>query len=201
MFFRRKRESVQPEWVIVGLGNPGGQYEGTRHNVGFEVIRRLSARHNLRLSERKYQANFGVGTMRDRTVALVRPLTYMNRSGIAVAALLDWWKLPPERMVVVFDDMDLEVGRVLIKPFGGPGTHNGMKDIIARLRTEQFPRVRIGIGKPPIAGADYVLSPFRDEEIPLIQEALDLATDGCEWIVTEGVDKAMNRVNSVRKGE
>jgi PTH1 family peptidyl-tRNA hydrolase len=187
--------------MVVGLGNPGGQYEGTRHNVGFEVVRRLAKRHGITLGTRKYQANYGIGAMSDQQVALVRPLTYMNRSGIAVKALLEIWDLPAERMIVVFDDMDLDVGRVLIKPFGGPGTHNGMKDIIERIGTDRFPRVRIGIGKPTMVGVDYVLSPFPEEEMPLIHEAIELAADGCEWMVAEGVAQAMNRVNSLKKVE
>lgn len=184
----------------MGLGNPGGQYAGTRHNVGFEVIRELSSRHELPLSRRKHLSNYGVGALRGVQVALARPMTYMNRSGAAVAALLREFGLPPERMVVVFDDMDLDVGRVLVKPQGGPGAHNGMRDIIEKLGTEAFPRVRIGIGKPVGPGADYVLGRFEPEEVELILPAIRLAADACEWIVTEGINAGMNRANSVSRG-
>ncbi len=187
--------------MIVGLGNPGGQYDGTRHNVGFEVIRELSNRHNLLLSVRRHSSNYGVGALAGTQVALVRPMTYMNRSGAAVGTLLREFNLFPERMVVVFDDMDLDVGRVLVKPQGGPGTHNGMRDIIEALGTEYFPRVRIGIGKPVGPGTDYVLERFEPEELDLIIPAIRLAANACEWIVAEGVNAAMNRANAARTGD
>ncbi|MEW5884923.1 MAG: aminoacyl-tRNA hydrolase [Armatimonadota bacterium] len=201
MLFRRRKETARPEWMIVGLGNPGGQYDGTRHNIGFEVIRELSNRHNLRLGVRKHSSNYGVGAIAGAQVALVRPMTYMNRSGAAVGALLREFNLAPERMVVVFDDMDLDVGRVLVKPQGGPGTHNGMRDIIEALDTEGFPRVRIGIGKPVGSGADYVLRRFEPEELDLIIPAIRLAADACEWIVAEGINAGMNRANRTNKTE
>lgn len=185
--------------MIVGLGNPGGEYDGTRHNVGFDVVRELASRHGLRLGTRKHSSNYGVGAIAGVQVALVRPMTYMNRSGAAVDAVLREFGLAPERMIVVFDDMDLEVGRVLVKPHGGAGTHNGMRDIIERLGTEDFPRVRIGIGKPIGAGVDYVLGRFEPEELDLILPAIRLAADACTYVVTEGIQSAMNRVNGVGK--
>jgi len=187
--------------MLVGLGNPGGQYDGTRHNVGFEVIRELANRHDLPLNVRKHSSNYGVGAIKGVPVALVRPMTYMNRSGAAVGTLLREFNLSPEKMVVVFDDMDLEVGRVLVKPQGGPGTHNGMRDIIDALGTEAFPRVRIGIGKPVGPGVDYVLGRFEPNELDRIVPAIRLAADACEWIVAEGIDAAMNRANSTSKAE
>lgn len=199
MLFRRRKDEARPEWMIVGLGNPGGQYDGTRHNVGFEVIRELSNRHNLPLKVRKHSSNYGVGVVAGTQVALVRPMTYMNRSGAAVGTLLREFNLAPERMVVVFDDMDLDVGRVLVKPKGGPGTHNGMRDIIEHLDTENFPRVRIGIGKPVGPGVDYVLGRFEAEELDVILPAIRLAADACEWTVAEGVNAAMNRANAAAR--
>ena len=194
LFRRKPKPSVQPEWLIVGLGNPGGEYSSTRHNVGFEVIRVLSERHRIPLKTRKFEANFGTGRVGDAEVCLIRPMTYMNLSGKAVGALARHFSVSPDRIVVVFDDMDLPVARVQLKPFGGPGTHNGMKSLVQHIGKE-FPRVRIGIGKPVVAGIDHVLSHFDRDEIPLIREAIEKAGDACEAVVREGVENAMNLVN------
>ncbi|MCH8275049.1 MAG: aminoacyl-tRNA hydrolase [Armatimonadetes bacterium] len=194
--FRRK-PPPQPEWLIVGLGNPGGEHEDTRHNVGFDVVRELGRRHRIPLKHRRLQANFGMGRLSadGPAVALVRPMTFMNRSGRAVRALSSHFGVEPARIVVVYDDMDLEVGRVRIKPKGGPGAHNGMESVIASLRTTEFPRVRIGIGGPDASGTDHVLSRFHRDEIEPIREAIQRAADGCELIAGSGVDFAMNRIN------
>ena len=198
-FFRRKpKPSALPGWLIAGLGNPGGQYSGTRHNVGFEVIRLLSERHKIELKARKFEANYGVGRIGDTDVCLVRPMTYMNLSGRAVGALARHFNLPAERVVVVFDEMDMPVARVQLKPFGGPGTHNGMKSLVQHIGRE-FPRVRIGIGKPAVAGIDHVLSHFDRDEIPIIREAIQKAADACEAIVRDGIENAMNQVNLPRE--
>jgi PTH1 family peptidyl-tRNA hydrolase len=200
-FFRRKQKPVaQPEWLIVGLGNPGGEYSGTRHNVGFEVVRVLSERHKIALKTRKFEANFGAGRIGDAEVVLVRPMTFMNLSGRAVGALARHFNLHADRVVVVFDEMDLPVARVQLKPFGGPGTHNGMKSIADHIGKE-FPRVRIGIGKPALAGVDHVLSHFDREEIPLIREAIDRAADACEAVVRGGIENAMNLINLPRTND
>ncbi|MEO7453396.1 MAG: aminoacyl-tRNA hydrolase [Fimbriimonadales bacterium] len=194
-FFHRKQKSAaQPEWLIVGLGNPGGQYSSTRHNVGFEVVRVLSERHTIALKTRKFEANFGAGTIGDAAVCLVRPMTYMNLSGRAVGALARHFNLQADRVLVVFDEMDLPVARVQLKPFGGAGSHNGMKSLAEHLGNE-FPRVRIGIGKPATAGIDHVLSHFDRDEIPLVREAIGRAADACEAVVREGVENAMNLTN------
>jgi PTH1 family peptidyl-tRNA hydrolase len=194
-FFRRKQKpAAQPEWLIVGLGNPGGQYAGTRHNVGFEVVRVLSERHKIPLKTRKFEANYGAGRIGDAEIVLVRPMTYMNLSGRAVGALARHFNVTADRVVVVFDEMDLPVARVQLKPFGGPGTHNGMKSLVEHIGNE-FPRVRIGIGKPVVAGVDHVLSHFDRDEIPLAREAIQRAADACEAVVGQGVENAMNVVN------
>jgi PTH1 family peptidyl-tRNA hydrolase len=194
-FFRRKQKPVaQPEWLIVGLGNPGGQYAGTRHNVGFEVMRVLSERHKIPMKTRKFEANYGAGRIGEADVVLVRPMTYMNLSGRAVGALARHFNVPAGRVVVVFDEMDLPVARVQLKPYGGPGTHNGMKSLVEHIGNE-FPRVRIGIGKPVVAGIDHVLSHFDRDEIPLAREAIQRAADACETVVRQGVENAMNVVN------
>ncbi|MBA3727143.1 MAG: aminoacyl-tRNA hydrolase [Armatimonadetes bacterium] len=195
MFRRKPNERLQPEWIIVGLGNPGGEYDGTRHNVGFEVIRILAERNAIKLDTRRFQSHFGVGNMGETTVALVRPMTYMNLSGQSVATLLRHFNLKPGRLVVVYDDMDLRVGRVQIRPQGGAGSHNGMKNILALLATRGFPRVRIGIGGPSATGIDHVLSQFHRDEIDAVRDAIASAVEGCALIVAEGVPLAMNRIN------
>lgn len=201
MFWKKNRQLIQPEWLVVGLGNPGGQYDGTRHNVGFEVIHRFAKRHRINVNHRKHKAVYGIGKIgKDGIPVLIaRPMTYMNLSGSAVSSLMHAYQIPPERIIVVYDDMDLEVGRVRIKPKGGAGSHNGMANIIASLHTEDFPRVRIGIGSPAWSGADHVLGKFEGDEIPIILDALERATDGCELIITQGIDKAMNTINTSEK--
>lgn len=197
--FRRKAQSFEdPEWLFVGLGNVGGEYDGTRHNVGFEVISELSKRHRIRLKTHRLRSNFGVGRISEVVVALARPLTFMNASGSAVGALVRHFNLKPERCVVIYDDMDLEVGRVQIRPSGGAGSHNGMKDIVRALGTREFPRIRLGIGSPIVTGVDHVLSRFTRSELELIVPAIGRAADGCELICTDGLDIAMNRINSAR---
>jgi len=183
----------------VGLGNPGAEYEGTRHNVGFEVIEELSKRHGIKLSEWKFQSNYALGKICGKNVLLAKPMTYMNVSGRAVSSLLKQYSIPFERLVVIYDDMDFDVGEVRIKPKGGPGTHNGMRSIIESLGTENFPRIRIGIGSPGISGVEHVLSRFEPEERTLIAEAIQRAADGCEWILKEGISNAMNRINKPKE--
>jgi len=181
--------------MFVGLGNPGGEYDGTRHNVGFEVIKELISRHKIRKTERRFKAHFAVHKFGDVCAALVRPMTFMNLSGHAVASLAKQFSVQPSRIVVIYDDMDLAVGRVLLKPHGGPGSHNGMKSIVASLGTTEFPRIRIGIGKPPVSGIDHVLQRFDRDEIPEVRQAIVRASDACEIAMQQGWDMAMNRTN------
>lgn len=200
MFRRKPKTFLTPQWLFVGLGNPGSEYDGTRHNVGFEVIKELSSRNKIECDQRKFRAHYGVGTLTGGVaVALARPMTYMNLSGEAVAALLRHFNLKPNHLVVIFDDMDLEVGRVRVKPKGGAGSHNGMKSVLKSIATEEFPRVRIGIGGPAVTGVDHVLSRFDPDEVPLIREAISRAADACELIATEGLDVAMNRINPINE--
>lgn len=182
---------------MVGLGNLGGEYDGTRHNVGFEVIRELCARHGVKLTERRFRAHYGFATFEKEgeVVCLAKPMTYMNLSGQAVSQLSRHFGIPSERVVIIYDEMDLDVARVQVKPKGGAGTHNGMKSIISSLGTQEFPRVRIGIGKPTVSGVDHVLSRFDRDEIEPIRDAIRRAADACELIVGSGIDIAMNRVN------
>jgi PTH1 family peptidyl-tRNA hydrolase len=180
----------------VGLGNPGAEYRGTRHNVGFEAIELLSDRHRIKVDRSKNQARYGIGQIGEITVALIRPLTYMNLSGRAVAPFAKEFSIPAERILVVTDDLDLVLGRVRLKPKGSAGGHNGHKSIIASLGTTEYPRLKIGIGSVDRANTvEHVLGNFNPVERKMINEAIALAADGVEIAVQDGIDRALNRVN------
>jgi peptidyl-tRNA hydrolase, PTH1 family len=194
---RRSEEPVVPEWLIVGLGNPGGEYAHTRHNVGFVVIDELARKHRIKMGKAKHRALTGVGRISGVQVVLAKPLTYMNLSGQAVAPLARAYGLKPERVLVVVDDMNLDLGRVRLKPKGSSGGQNGLKSIIATLHTEEFPRIRIGIGSVAKGGATgHVLSHFSPQERSAIDEAIDRAVEGCEAVATEGLERALSLVNT-----
>lgn len=184
--------------LIVGLGNPGREYANTRHNIGFRCVDALANRHNLIFDDKKRaKAKVASGQIGTQRVVLAKPQTYMNLSGSAVQSLLSFYRIPPARLIVIYDDLDLPVGTLRIRPKGGSGGHRGMADIIQRLGTQDFPRIRVGIGRPDphIDPAAYVLRPFRDEEEPLIQEAVARVISAVETWLTDGIDRAMNRYN------
>ncbi|PDW02145.1 aminoacyl-tRNA hydrolase [Candidatus Viridilinea mediisalina] len=185
-------------WLIVGLGNPGGRYVQTRHNIGFAVVELLAERHRLELRGKRANSLVGEGQIAGQRVALVQPQTYMNLSGQAVSALRSWYKIEPAReLLVIYDDMDLPFGRLRFRERGSGGTHNGMRSIIGQLGTNEFPRLRIGIGQPPgkMDAAAYVLSRFSPEEQSQLSELLDRAADSLELMLREGLTTAMNRYN------
>lgn len=200
MFFKRAKPGFVPEWILVGLGNPGGEYSGTRHNVGFEVIDRLAAAHRIKLDRSKHRARFGLGTVQDTAVALVKPLTYMNLSGQAVAPMMREWSVLPEKVIVIADDLDLKSGVVKVRRRGSAGGHNGHKSIIQMLRTEDYPRVKIGIGKDGEV-IDHVLSRFTPIERDLIDDAILKAAQAVEKILDDGLERAMMWANEREKGE
>ncbi len=197
LFEKTDDEAEEDMKIIVGLGNPTMQYNGTRHNIGFSVIDELAERHNIKLSEGKHKAIFGKGMIEGEKVILAMPQTYMNLSGEAVRALSDYYKTEPSDIIVVYDDINLDVGRLRIRKKGSAGGHNGMKNIIKHLGTEDFCRVRVGVGEKPkqMDLADYVLSRFKEEELPLIREGATLACKAIEMILKEDVDAAMNTFN------
>jgi len=183
--------------MIVGLGNPGTQYRSTRHNVGFRVIDRLAERHRIPTSHSLKRALVGYGKIGEDGVVLVKPQTYMNLSGESVGPMMRMFQLTPADVIVVYDEMDLPVGRLRLRPEGSAGGHNGMKSLIQHLGTQEFPRVRIGVGRPKEAPAvDHVLSTFGRDEIAPINEAVESAADAVEAIIGEGVQAAMNRFNT-----
>lgn len=190
---------VQPQ-LIVGLGNPGAKYDGTRHNIGFVVLDALARAWNISFSEnKKFQGLFGEGfAPNQRKVRLLKPTTYMNNSGQAIRAVLDWYKIAPEDVLVVYDDMDLPVGRLRMRLSGSAGGQNGMKSAIAHMGTQKFPRLRIGIGSKTNGrdAVSHVLGSFAPDEKSLMVDVLDLAVGSVEMAIDQGVEQSMNRYNN-----
>ena len=186
--------------LIVGLGNPEPKYDKTRHNIGFDAVDALARTWQISWSEnRRFQGLFGEGRgPRGDKVLLLKPLTYMNRSGQAIRAVTDWYKLSPESVLIVYDDMDLAVGRLRLRLSGSAGGHNGMKSAIAHLGTQNFPRLRIGIGKSSIDKdtVSHVLGKFSPQETQIMSEVLQLVVDAVELGLKQGFEKAMSLYNS-----
>ena len=189
--------------LIIGLGNPGARYKNSRHNVGFDCIDHMARTWNIEVGERRPKVVLGQGRIarpdfQDSTaVVLAKPRTYMNNSGEGIAYLLSRFAAPPRDMVIIYDEMDLSLGKIRVRPEGSAGGHNGVRSIISTLSTQDFPRVRVGIGKPPPAldGMSYVLSTFPPEEKPVIAEAVTAVADVVACMILEGIEKAMNRYN------
>jgi peptidyl-tRNA hydrolase, PTH1 family len=195
--FGGDRRGTPVDLLVVGLGNPGEEYNQTRHNVGAEVVEILARRHGGKLRKQKERSLTDQVNVGGKRMALAIPLTYMNLSGEAVAPLVRRYGVEPSQLVVVQDEMDFELGRLQVKDGGGLAGHNGLKSIVAHLHTQDFVRIRIGIGKPPGSrqGADHVLRRFSKAERKEIDVTLEEAADAVELILAEGVDVAMNRVN------
>jgi PTH1 family peptidyl-tRNA hydrolase len=183
--------------LIVGLGNPTPKYEGTRHNVGFDVIDILADRYNIAVDTLKHKGAYGKGKIAGQSVILLKPMTFMNLSGESVSAVAKYFKVAPEDVIVIYDDINLDVGRLRIREKGSAGGHNGIKNIIALLGTDGFPRIRVGVGmKPPKMDlADYVLSRFTADERILIEQGYDKACEALELVVVDDIAKAMNDYN------
>jgi len=189
-------------YLIAGLGNPGPQYAANRHNVGFQCVERLAAAWGLAFGKRQKRALVVLGTFQGRRIILARPQTFMNESGRAVAPLARFYQVQPERLLVVYDDLDLPLGTVRLRPEGGSGGHKGMRSIIEHLGGQDFPRLRIGVGRPPgrMDPAAYVLQDFSADEEPLRGEALERAVMAIETWLREGIEAAMEQYNR-RPGE
>lgn len=184
-------------YLIVGLGNPGRRYRGNRHNVGFRCVDRLAALHGLTFDKRQKKGRLALGNIRERRVVLLKPQTFMNKSGEAVVPIANFYSIPPEQMLVIYDDLDLPPGSLRLRPGGGSGGHKGMRSIIEQMGRQDFPRLRIGIGRPPgrMDPAAYVLQDFPPDEEPQIAETLERATAAIEVWLTEGLDAAMTQYN------
>lgn len=183
--------------LIVGLGNPTAQYEGTRHNVGFKVIDEIAEQYNISVDMAKHKGLYGKGKMEGQSVILLKPMTFMNLSGESVVAVANYFKILPEDIIIIYDDINLDVGRLRIREKGSAGGHNGMKNIIAHLGTDAFPRIRVGVGmKPPRMDlADYVLSKFSKEEQERMELGYEMACRAAGLMVLDEVAKAMNDYN------
>lgn len=182
--------------MIVGLGNPGKEYTGTRHNVGFTVIDTLAEALDIKVKQRKFGARFGEGELDDDKLILLKPGQFMNRSGQVVATAVGFYKLPIENLLVVTDDMALDVGRIRLRAKGSAGGHNGLNDIVQKLGTEEFARLRIGIGSAGQQEAyDYVLSRFDEQETALMEAAVARARDAVLCWLRQGIEAAMNEYN------
>ncbi len=196
--FHRKNSMGGTDFLVVGLGNPGREYELTRHNVGFLTIDELAERKQIPVQKLKHRALTNSVSYGAVTALLMKPVTYMNLSGESVGEAARFLKIPPERILVISDDTDLPVGKLRVRRKGSAGGHNGLKSLIAHLGTDQFPRIKIGVGGKPHPDydmADWVLGRFPPNDLVLIQEAVRGAADAVELILTQGVEAAMGRFN------
>jgi len=196
IFGRQRRERDQQVSLIVGLGNPGPEYVSNRHNVGFQVLDRFAERHRLHFDRIEFQGLLARGSLESQAVVLVKPMSFMNRSGQVVKPMISRYRVELERLLVIYDDLDLPLGKIRVRAQGGSGGHRGMKSIIQSLGTGDFPRLRIGIGRPSgLAPEDYVLRDFSLDESITMELAYEAAVSAVECFVREGIAAAMNQYN------
>lgn len=193
-------------YIIVGLGNPGKKYENTRHNMGFLAVDVLAQKYDIKINKIKFKSLVGEGNIAGQKVVLVKPQTYMNLSGEAVREIVDFYKLDPQNLIVIYDDIDIPTGTIRIRKKGSSGTHNGMRNILYHIRTEDFPRIRVGIGAEAGAGKKgnligYVIGGVPKEEQKQLSEAVIKAAESAACIVEKGIEKAMNEYNVRPKKE
>lgn len=182
-------------WLIVGLGNPGSRYKRTRHNIGFLVLEEFAEKHGLTFSDRK-DYRISRGSVENTDIILIEPLTFMNRSGTAVKTIMNKRHISPDNIIVIHDDLDLELGRIKIRKRGSSGGHRGVESIIQMTGSQDFRRLKIGIGRNELVPAEtYVLSRFRKEELGRIRDAVIIAAEALDIILFQGIDRAMNRFN------
>jgi PTH1 family peptidyl-tRNA hydrolase len=190
--------TMSDRYLIVGLGNPGPEYDQTRHNIGFRCVDALAEAYGLAFDQKKKsKARTADGLIVGKRVLIAKPQTFMNLSGTSVQGLAAFYQIPPRNIIVILDDLDLPLGTLRIRPKGGSGGHKGLTDIVQRLGTQDFPRIRVGIGRPPgrMDPAAYVLRRFDQDEAPIINPAVDRAVKAVEVWLTEGIETAMNRYN------
>ena len=201
MFLRKKTAPAptgSPEFMVVGLGNPGKDYELTRHNAGFLTVDHLAVEENFEIKKLKYKALIGDAVIAGHRCLVVKPQTYMNNSGEAVREIAQFYKIPPEKIVVIFDDISLPCGKLRIRRKGTDGGHNGIKSIIYHLDSDNFPRIKVGVGAKPHPDynlADWVLSTFKKDEMEELKKAITKATEVLPYILDGEIDKAMNKAN------
>lgn len=185
-------------YLIVGLGNPGKEYDHTRHNIGFDAIDKISSRYNIDLNRTKFKGMYGEGFINSEKVILLKPLTYMNLSGESLREITSFYKIKSENIIVIYDDVDLEPGRVRIRKKGSSGGHNGIKSILYHLENEDFIRIKLGVGKAERDMISHVLGKFNLEDQEKIQEVLNCTIDIIDTIIKESVDSAMNKYNNFK---
>lgn len=187
-------------YFIVGLGNPGDKYENTRHNMGFLTIDYLSRKFDIKVKKLKFKSLYGQGEISGQKVMLIKPQTHMNSSGEAIRELRNYYNFDMDKLIVIVDDIDINFGTIRIKAKGSSGSHNGMKSIIYNLVDDSFPRIKIAVGKKPeyMDLANFVLSGFTEKEVEIIRDEIALASDAVEMILDSGVEKAMNKFNSIK---
>lgn len=188
-------------YLIAGLGNPSKTYEGTRHNVGFSMIDALADAFQIDVTTKKHKAIVGRGVIEGMKVILAKPQTYMNLSGESIREIADFYKIDPENMIIIYDDISLDVGRLRIRKKGSAGGHNGIKNIIAHLGTDVFPRIKVGVGEKPQGWdlADYVLSKYSKEEQQALREVSDDVIGAVKLMVMDNIDAAMNQYNAKKR--
>lgn len=184
-------------YLIVGLGNPEEEYAKTRHNMGFDVINKLSEKQKIKVKKTKFNSLYGTGLIAGEKVILIKPQTFMNLSGTAVRDFKNFYKIDPSNIIVVYDDLDIEPGIIKIRKKGGSGTHNGMKSVVSELGIEDFPRIRIGIGNPEYKNdlLNYILTKIPEEDYKILEKSINNAADSIEEIIKNGIDIAMNKYN------
>ena len=184
-------------YLIVGLGNPEEEYSNTRHNMGFNVINKLSEEFNIKVNKNKFKGLYQTTIIQNQKVILLKPQTYMNLSGESIKEVVDFYQIKPDEIIVIYDDIDTEKGKIRIRKQGGPGTHNGMKSVIENLNTTVFARIRIGIGQPEFKFdmINYVIGKVPEEEQKILHQGVIKAADAVEEIIKDGIDIAMNKFN------
>lgn len=185
-------------YIIAGLGNPGRSYSGTRHNIGFEAVNAIASKYNIKFNKTKFNADFGEGIIGGEKVILVKPQTFMNLSGESIRPLRDFYKVPDENIIVIYDDISLPLGKLRLRGKGSAGGHNGMKNIIYQLCTDVFPRFKIGVGAPPDADydlKDFVLGKFSKDETEVLLKTLSKVSDAIECIIKNGTELTMSKFN------
>lgn len=201
MLFKKKKkfEDSNFDFMLVGLGNPGAKYENTRHNCGFLAIDAFCERHGVSMKKSKFWSFIGECKIKGKRILLVKPQTFMNNSGQAVKAAMNFYKIPPENIIIAFDDISLEPGKIRMRRKGSDGGHNGIKSIINHINSQDFPRIKIGVGAKPTPEwdlANWVLSGFDKKDLPAVKDSFEKAADAAECIFTQSIDVAMNKYNS-----
>ena len=186
-------------YIIAGLGNPGKKYENTRHNIGFITIDSLASKYSINVDKLKFKALVGEGRISGQKVILVKPQTYMNLSGESIQEVMNFYKADPENLIVIYDDIDLDLGTLRIRKSGSAGTHNGMRSVVQHINSTAFPRIRIGMGGPKGDIVDFVIGGMSKAESEVLRETVDKATEAIDCIIESGIDMSMNRYNTKKK--